>query len=196
MTRSLMNRRRRLRPQRRRIFLGCEGDSERGYGALLGDLLEERRQDIHLDVVLLRPGGGDPFTLVKRCEEHFIRNARRGSPAYIRRALLLDSDLRGQDRARDQDATNIARELGLRMIWQEPCHEAFLLRHLEGFRDNRPTLPRDAMTLLQRAWPQYRKGMAAVRLRERVGYEDVLRAAEVENELAEFLRDIGYMGHL
>lgn len=191
-----MNRRRRLRPQRRRIFLGCEGDSERGYGALLGDLLEERRQDVHLDVVLLRPGGGDPLTLVKRCEEHFTRNARRGSPDYIHRALMLDSDLRGQDRARDQEATNIALELGLRMIWQEPCHEAFLLRHLDGFRDNRPTLPRDAMTLLQKAWPQYRKGMAAVRLGERVGYEDVLRAAEVENELAEFLRDIGFEGHL
>jgi hypothetical protein len=148
------------------MFLGCEGDSERGYGALLGDLLEERRQDIHLDVVLLRPGGGDPLTLVKRCEEYFARNARRGSPAYIHRALLLDSDLREHDRTRDQEATNLALKLELRMIWQEPCHEAFLLRHLDGFRDNRPTLPRDAMTLLQRAWPQYRKGMAAVRLRE------------------------------
>lgn len=185
--------RRRLRPQRRRIFLGCEGDNERAYGALLGDLLEERRQDIHLDVVLMRPGGGDPLTLVKRCKEHFIRNTRRGSPVYIHRALLLDSDLLGHDNTRDQEAVQLALKLEMRLIWQEPCHEAFLLRHLDGFRDNRPSLPRDAISLLQKAWPQYRKGMAAVRLNERVGYEEVLRAAEVEKELTKFLRDIGFL---
>jgi hypothetical protein len=32
----MMRRRRLLIPQRRRIFLGCEGESERGYGALIG----------------------------------------------------------------------------------------------------------------------------------------------------------------
>lgn len=181
-----------LRRQRRRIFLGCEGDSERGYGVLLGNLIEQRRQDIHLDVVLLSPGGGDSYTLVKRCEEHLLRNNRRGSPDYIHRALLLDSDLRGCDKMRDQEADRLALKLDLRLIWQEPCHEAFLLRHFDGFRDNRPSLPRDALTLLHKVWPQYRKGMAAVRLGERVGCTEVQRAAEVEPELAEFLRAIGW----
>jgi hypothetical protein len=61
----MMRRRRSLIPQRRRIFLGCEGESERAYGALVGRLLEKRRRDRHLDVVLLRPGGGDPLALLE-----------------------------------------------------------------------------------------------------------------------------------
>jgi hypothetical protein len=32
----MIRRRRLLIRQRRRIFLGCEGESERGYGALIG----------------------------------------------------------------------------------------------------------------------------------------------------------------
>jgi hypothetical protein len=59
-------RRRPTIPQRRRIFLGCEGESERSYSALLNQVaLEERNLHIALDVELLRPGGGDPLALVQ-----------------------------------------------------------------------------------------------------------------------------------
>jgi hypothetical protein len=36
-----MSRRRATIPPRQRIFLGCEGESEQGYGALLSRLAEE-----------------------------------------------------------------------------------------------------------------------------------------------------------
>lgn len=53
-----------LRPQRRRVFFGCEGESERSYGTLLNKLLDQIRPDVHLDVVLLQPGSGDHLALV------------------------------------------------------------------------------------------------------------------------------------
>jgi hypothetical protein len=72
--------RRRQRPQRRRIFLGCEGESEQGYGALLGRLLEAIRHDRYLHIVLLRPGGGDPLALVKLALRRIAEEeAKRGT---------------------------------------------------------------------------------------------------------------------
>lgn len=59
-----MNRRRPYRQQRAPIFIGCEGESERGYVAFLGRLVEEAGLAVHLDPVLLQPGGGDPLGLV------------------------------------------------------------------------------------------------------------------------------------
>jgi hypothetical protein len=126
-------------PPRRRIFLGCEGDSERGYGALLSNLLRERCHDVHLDVVLLRPGGGDSLTLVERARDHIIQSEeRKGYPPYVVRGLLLDGDLRGIKQRRDREALEIATDIALTLIWQEPCHEALLLRHLDGCSHLRP----------------------------------------------------------
>jgi hypothetical protein len=48
------------------------------------------------------------------------------------RAVLLDTDRRGQAPQRDMRMVELAQRTRLRLIWQEPCHEAFLLRHLEG----------------------------------------------------------------
>lgn len=47
--------------QRTRIFPGCEGESEQSYGQLLNDLLSSTNVLIHLDVVTLNPGAGDPI---------------------------------------------------------------------------------------------------------------------------------------
>jgi hypothetical protein len=72
-------------PQRRRVFFGCEGDSERGYGGLIGRLLEEQRRDIHLDVTLLKPGGGDPLALVERAIKYIRDSERKWEAPYALR---------------------------------------------------------------------------------------------------------------
>jgi len=56
---------------RRRIFLGCEGKSEHAYGTLLGRLARDRQDiHVHIDVVGLNPGAGDPLALVEpACRE-------------------------------------------------------------------------------------------------------------------------------
>jgi len=59
-TATRMRRRHATIPLRRRIFLGCEGESEQGYGALLSRIAEEHGLHLAPQILLLRPGGGDP----------------------------------------------------------------------------------------------------------------------------------------
>ena len=47
---------RRSRVIRRRVFLGCQGESERSYATLLHKLVE-RTHGLHIDAVLLNRGG-------------------------------------------------------------------------------------------------------------------------------------------
>ena len=49
---------------RRRIFAGCEGDSEVSYIALVRRIVEDVHQKVYLDAQPLQPGGGDPLALV------------------------------------------------------------------------------------------------------------------------------------
>jgi len=182
-----MRRRRPFIPPRRRIFLGCEGASEQGYGTLLQRLIEERRQDIHLETVLLQPGAGDPLSLVLRAQRHMADDRGRRGVAYEIRALLLDADRRGQSPERDAELQRIAVAVGLRLIWQVPSHEALLLHHLEGCEGMRPATSLQAEAELRRRWPNYEKGMTAMQLQRRIGWPDVERACRVERDLALFI---------
>ena len=188
-----MRSRRRIVPQRRRVFVGCEGDSERGYAALLDELLDGIRPDRHLDIVPLQPGAGDPLQLVERALAHIAADARkRGRPSYIERAILLDHDRRTDNPDRGAQAEAQARANKLRLIWQQPCFEALLLRHLPNCRDLRPPVTARAVAELERHWPGYVKGLPKTRLAERVDAAAVRQAAAVEPELAAFLRTIGF----
>ena len=52
-------------PRRKRIFVGCEGESEQGYAALLQRFAEERGAAVHADAKVV-PRAGNPLTLVSR----------------------------------------------------------------------------------------------------------------------------------
>lgn len=187
-----MRRRRPQIPQRRRIFLGCEGESERGYGALIGRLLENRRRDMHLHVVLLKPGGGDPLALVELARKRIAEGERKSESPYIHRAVLMDADRLGQTPVRDAQIAATAQAARIRIIWQRPCHEALLLRHFEGCQQLQPPISAQALVELRQHWPEYAKGMSALRLAERIDHAAIQRALQVEAELAGFLLDIGY----
>ena len=178
-------------PQRRRIFLGCEGESEQSYGALLARLVEERHRRIHLDTVLLQPGGGDPLALVELAIARLgERAAKRG--AYAARAVLLDADSLQKSRDRAEQAKTLAARHDLNLIWQEPCHEALLLRHLDGCSRLRPPTTVMALEELKRRWPDYAKATPANRLSQHIDEAGVLRAAQVEPALGRFLQLIGF----
>jgi hypothetical protein len=187
-----MRRRRPIIPQRRRIFLGCEGESERGYGALIGRLLETQRRDVHLHVVLLRPGGGDPLALIERARKLILEGERKSESPYMHRAVLVDRDRLGQAPLRDAQIALIAEAARIRVIWQRPCHEALLLRHLEGCQQLQPPTSPQALATLRQHWPEYVKGMPALRLADRINDVAIRRALQVETELAGFLADLGY----
>jgi hypothetical protein len=178
-------------PQRRRIFLGCEGESERSYGALLGRLVEVRHRRLYLDNILLQPGCGDPLALVERAVK-LMRQRVNQRGDYVAKALLLDHDTCGRSKDRDRQAHALAKQHGLRLIWQEPCHEGLLLRHLNGCSDLRPATCDQAVADLRRHWPEYRKAMPASQLALRIGEDAVRRAAVVEDVLRAFLDDIEF----
>jgi hypothetical protein len=178
--------------QRRRVFLGCEGESERSYGAWLRMLLEEVRRDVHLNVVLLKPGGGDPLALLERARDKLKQEQRRGESAYVHRAILLDHDRSDLPPVRARRLTELRDEFEFHLIWARPCFEALLLRHLPGCQGLRPVTSAHALTDLRRAWPEYEKGMPALRLARKLAIEQLRQAYAVEPELAEFLRCVGF----
>lgn len=181
---------RRIIPQRRRIFVGCEGESEQGYVALLARFAEEARLAVHLDAVLLQPGGGDPLALVERAAVQAAeRGNRRGD--YEGRFVLLDRDKYGQVPERDNRISVIVQAVGLHLIWQRPCHEALLLRHLEGCAQLKPPSTPVAMGQLQQRWAGYEKATPAARLADRLDRAALARAAQVEPDLATLLEAIG-----
>jgi hypothetical protein len=104
----------------------------------------------------------------------------------VHRAVLLDADKLGQAPARDARARELAAAATISLVWQRPCHEALLLRHLEGCRDLRRPTSDLSLQELRRRWPDYDKGMPAGRLATRIGANELRRVLQVEHELAAF----------
>ena len=175
------------RPQRRRFFVACEGDSEVGYTALLQRLADASGLAIHLDP--RRCHGGDPLAIVEAAvSELGIRRTRRG--AYIGHAIFLDADRRDDVPGRTARADRLIHENGFHVVWSEPTFEALLLKHIDGCEQLRPPTSALALQQLQNRWPEYRKGMSANELCARLDHAAVTRAAAVLPELREFLIEI------
>ena len=175
------------RPQRRRFFVACEGDSERGYAAFLQGLAKDLGVAIHLDI---RPcHGGDPLAIVETAiSELKLRSRRRG--AYVGQAVFLDADRRDDVPDRTVLADRLIREHRFTAVWPVPTFEVLLLKHLDGCERLQPPTSALALQQLQDHWPEYRKGMIANELRTRLDYAAVGRAASVLPELHEFLVEI------
>jgi hypothetical protein len=186
-----MKRPRHLRPQRRRIFVGCEGLSEVGYISLIRQLADLRQLPIHIEIVNLAPAG-DPLSRVEQALKRITkleRNREKFSGCY----LILDDDQIAQQPARAKTALALAGQHFLSLIWQTPCHEALLLRHLDGHTNDRPPTTDLSGQQLRAVWPEYAKGMERQRLGQRINMPSVSRAAGVEAGLSEFFRDIGLL---
>ena len=184
-----MTRRRPIIVPRRPIFLGCEGQSEASYGALLNRLSREvDGLHIHIHVEILQPGAGDPHALALRAAQKITELERRRE-SFAFKAIILDQG------AADKNAAAIvtAQQNSIdHVIWQRPDHEAFLLRHLDGCQQLRPPAGASFNALNQR-WPEYRKAIPQMQLAERISIEHIRRAATVEDELRVFLAAVGLL---
>ncbi|KQY13630.1 hypothetical protein ASE23_27680 [Rhizobium sp. Root73] len=178
-------------PQRKRIFLGCEGESEQSYGALLARIVGQQKTDFFLDTVLLRPGGGDPLALVELAEKKKKQGVKKGGD-YAAAYVLMDTDKRGQAPLRDQQALKLAQDAGLTIIWQQPCHEALLLRHLPNAQQLQPQSTALALTALTAKWATYTKGMPAAKLAVTINADGLRRVRTVELSLDALLTDLGF----
>jgi hypothetical protein len=154
-------------------------------------LVEEARLAVHLDAVLLQPGGGDPLAIIELAAARAAERERRHGDPYQRRFVILDNDKLGQTPHRDQRIADVAANASLGIIWQSPCHEAVLLRHLDGCAQLRPPSTAVAAQQLAARWPTYRKALPAARLAERLDRAAVARAAAVEAQFAELFQLIG-----
>jgi hypothetical protein len=176
-------------PQRRRIFLGCEGQSELGYGTLIARIARERVDiHVHIDARVLQPGAGDARALVERAAQIIANDEQRREP-YALKAVLLDV---GNQQIRAAAAARAA-ECGIDyLIWQSPDHEALLLRHLPGCQNRKP--PQEASFAALRAeWAEYEKPMSAQQLATRIASEQIRQACGVEAELRAFLTAVGLL---
>jgi hypothetical protein len=186
-----MRRRRPRIPPRIRIFFGCEGESEQGYGALLQHVADARGEPhIALDLQVL--GGGDPLAIVEQaCRRAKKQTSKHGE--FFIRVVLLDADKLGQSLDRDAQIAPLATANGLLLIWASPGFEALLLRHLPGCQTLRPAISAGALAALRGQWPQYAKPMSRAGLATRIGYNEIRAAASVEASLREFLNAIGFL---
>ena len=172
------------KPQRRRFFVACEGESEGGYAALLQRLADESYLAVHLDI--RKYHGGDPLAIVEAAvRELKTRRIRRGN--YAGQAIFLDADRRHDSPDRTLAADRLIRDYRFKAIWSQPAFESLLLKHIPGCERLQPATTALALQQLLVRWPEYRKGMAAVELRERFDHADVERAAAMVPELHTFL---------
>lgn len=177
-------------PQRRQIFVDCEGKSEAGYVALLQDFARMANLPIYLNIKELAPGAGDPLARV----EMAVRLIKQESTVRVAPAasfVLLDEDQTVLAPARAETARQLATQKNIKIVWQRPCFEAVLLRHLPGCHTRRPLDTPGACAALQEEWAGYAKPMDRAALVRRLDLAAALRAANVEPELAELLRAIG-----
>ncbi len=177
-------------PQRVRIYLGCEGPSEQSYGKRLGEIADAAGLHLYFDNDVLQPGGGDPLALVQLAIRR-IREREAKRTSFSHRAILLDRDKWGIKPERDAQIESLAKRNRLRLIWQEPCHEGFLLRHLEGQQTVRPKTSTLAAQALKSLWDEYHKPMPAMHLAGKIDLQAVLRVSSVESAFKEFLDQIG-----
>ncbi len=177
-------------PLRKRVFLGCEGESERGYGVWLHFLADDIDSlHLHIDPFIPGTGGGDPLSVVERSIKEMRRRAKQ--EGYIARGILLDGDRLGEDRARDQRAAALARTNDVDLIFQDPDHEAFLLHHFPGCETLHPPKGNSEREL-KAVWPEYEKPMGRVDLQRKLSIDDLRRACTVELAFRAFLTKLEF----
>ncbi len=162
-------------PRRKLILVLCEGKSERGYAALLQRLADAKKVAVHIDSSVIK--SGDPSVLVDRAIAEIELRKRRNGSIPEKRFLMLDTDLLGDEWKR-QRINQRAKKEGIKLVRQQLCFEAFLLRHFEGHEDDDPATSAEALKRLQKVWPNYHKGASAADLAKMIGLEGVQRAAK------------------
>ena len=183
-----MKRRRPYIPQRRPIFIGCEGESEQGYAGFLQDLIHEANLHVHLSIELLK--AGDPLARIELAIRK-LENLRKTRGTFSDKFVLLDTDQLTLSADRAHRARELAEANNIRIVWQEPCFEAVLLRHFDGRSTHRPPTNQATQAAIRQAWPLYQKPMSRAALTSKLDLHAVTRAAGVEDDLMGLLQCIG-----
>lgn len=181
--------RRLTRPLLKPVFLACEGFSEQGYGRWLNRLASELKVPAFINTECLE--GGDFCHLIEKAVRRLARTERQKGPQHIR-GLLLDTDCLGRDPDRDANAFEIAEKKNFHLIRQRPTHEAFLVRHFDGYQDFLPEVEEEIWPILHGLWPEYEKGMDAYGYGATLSLDYLANARGLEPDLDHFLTAFGW----
>jgi hypothetical protein len=181
-----------IRPQRKPIFIGCEGESEMGYAAWLRNLVRDRGLPFALKLSDLGRGAGDPLTRVSLAIDRLHR-LERNRERFVARFIFLDTDQLQAEPQIEQRSMRLAKANNIVIIWQQPTHEAFLLRHFAGRETHRPPTKQASDAALAKEWPAYGKPCSASELENHITLDGAVRVAEDLPELATLLRTIRLM---
>lgn len=149
-----------------------------------------------MDTVVIN--GGSPMKILQRAISLAKEGAMKRGP-YVFKALLLDSDkLAESPKGAEKEKIEIdhlAKNHGLLLIWQEPCHEGFLLQHLADCHGLRPPNCKEAHAMLLKQWPDYTKPMQVSALTRRIGLGELRAFVQQEGPLGIFLEKLGFEIH-
>ena len=176
---------------RRPVFVGCEGESEQAYCSVLRDIIAQTVKDVHFEVVLLGEGAGSPIAKIQKAIKKITQYERTRSK-FWKRVVLLDSDLIDQDESQRVFTEKLAADHGLGILWQTPCHEAFLLRHLPNCVHGRPPTSALAHAALVAQWQIYQKPMTRSQVAKKIDINGLRQVVSVEISFRTFLNDIGW----
>ena len=174
--------------RRKRFFLGCEGKSEVAYVRAVEEIAKGEELPVTFDVSQF--DGGDPSVIAASAISSVAEKESEIDP-FRAKILILDRDRLDEKNAQDSDRiVKLLKENDFITIWQQPDHEGFLLRHVDGYQDKRP--PRgQPLKVLQKAWPGYEKGMTRRDYTKKITLNDLKRAVDEHPELKSFLQAIG-----
>ena len=178
------------RPRLTPVFIGCEGESERGYGQMLSAMIRQNKLPFHLETVCLNPGSGSPAACVDRANREILRWERNRSVKFSLKVVMLDTDTVDDNPAEKVNVDRAADDAGIRIIWQSPCHEAFLLRHFQGHERDAPITSSLALLALLRVWPGYKKAMSSLHLAKQIKVDNLRLSASVQPDFLELLKHI------
>ena len=172
-----------------RFFLACEGESEHSYVKFLNGLADRHSgKRVHLASFIIN-GGGNPMTILERSVKRCVSEERKGG-VFADKIILMDRDV--YQRIRVDEQNKFQHRLNLekfRVIWQEPDHEGFLIRHLSN-----SVIPThgEALPQLQQLWPSYRKNMPVTDIEGKLDINCVKLASKSMPEFAQFLKIVGF----
>jgi len=176
-------------PIRVRYYVGCEGESEQSYVKVLQELSDANNGHVNLHTEVLRRG--DPLSRIEAAQASLTRLEDKGR--FLGKFALLDTDQRERDPDRGGKAQVLADKLGIKIIWQVPCHEGFLLRHVERAAVRKAATSIEVLHRLRRHWKAYEKGMPAAQLRRLIDLEAVRKARPFVTGLDELLWAAGLL---
>ena len=171
------------------IFFGCEGESEQAYGKFLNILAKKMDLKVHISTFVASPAGDAFVVIQKSIRECKIRSENRD--IFKAKIVLLDSDTLPQIENRKRDKMyKMIKENKFIVIWQNPAHEGFLLKHFDGYQNSNPS-KRDSEMMLQKVWPEYRKNIPVDKIEKVLDIEKVIRASSVNENFMNILKIIG-----